>query len=95
MPLYHLNIRGPDGIVEDDEGIEYPDRAAAVAEAVKGARCLMRGEVERGTLCLDQSIEIHDGDGRHLLTVPFTEALKIVHDGACAPVSRTGDSTSS
>ena len=40
----------------------------------------MKGEVGRGTLCLNQSIEIHDGDGQHLRTVPFSEALIVVHD---------------
>lgn len=78
MPLYHLHIRGPDGLIQDDEGAEYPDDTAARAEAVRGARCLMRGEVARGTLCLDQSIEIHDHAGKHLATVPFAEALTVV-----------------
>jgi hypothetical protein len=92
MPVYHLHVRGPKGIVYDKEGIDYADRAAAVVEAIKGARCLMRGEVAQGTLCLDQSIEIHDATGQHVTTVPFNEALSVIQDGASAPANRTLES---
>ncbi len=80
MPCFHLNLRTPTELIEDEEGAEFPDSSSAIVEAIRGARCLMKGEVGRGTLCLDQSIEIHDGDGQHVRTVPFTEALKVVHD---------------
>jgi hypothetical protein len=78
MPRFHLHIRTGREIIEDEEGIEVADYTTAIVEAVRGARCLMTGEVAAGALCLDQSIEIHDAAGQHLTTVPFTEALKLV-----------------
>jgi hypothetical protein len=78
MPLYHLNVVSQGELIEDEEGVEYPDYATAVVEAVRGARCLMTGEVASGTLCMDQAIEICDEAGHHLTTVPFTEAVKVV-----------------
>jgi hypothetical protein len=38
----------------------------------------MTGEVAAGSLCLDQSIEIHDTARVHLTTVPFTEAVRLI-----------------
>ena len=78
MPRFHLHIRTPGGLIEDQEGLEFPDYAAAVVEAVKGARSLMTGEVAGGTLCLDQSIEIHDAAGKHLTSVPFSDAVRLI-----------------
>jgi hypothetical protein len=78
MPRFYLHIRTGDGVIEDEEGVDFPDHATAIAEAVRGARCLMTGEVTEGTLCLDQSIEVHDAAGQHLTSVPFTEALTLV-----------------
>ena len=59
MPRFHLHIRTPTGLIEDEEGTDLSDHATAIAEAVRGARGLMKGEVTDGTLCLDQSIEIY------------------------------------
>jgi hypothetical protein len=95
MPQFHLHIRTAGELIEDEEGIEVADCNCAIFEAVKGARCLMRGEVVGGTLCLDQSIEIHDAAGQHVTTVPFIEALRIVHDGKTASVIHTADCTRS
>lgn len=95
MPRFHFHVRTASEFIEDDEGSEFPDYSTAILEAVRGARCLMKGEVSRGTLCLDQSIEIHDGDGQHVTTVPFTDALKIIHESASTPVIRTIDGTPS
>jgi len=86
MPRFHFHIRTASEFIVDDEGVEIADCGAAVIEAVRGARCLMKGEVGRGTLCLDQSIEIHDAFGEHLRTVPFTEALTVVHETAAGQV---------
>jgi hypothetical protein len=78
MPRFHLHIRTPTGLIEDEEGLEFVDHAAAIVEAVRGARSLMIGELVGGTLCLDQSIEIHDAAGRHLTSVPFSDAVRLV-----------------
>ena len=78
MPRFHLHIRCEGELIADEEGVEYPDHATAVLQAIRGARCIMAGEVTAGKLHLDQAIEIHDAVGRRLTTVPFTEALEVV-----------------
>jgi hypothetical protein len=93
MPRFHLHVRTPSEFIEDEEGIVVPDHSRAMVEAVRGARCLMTGEVARGTLCLDQSIEIHDAAGQHVTTVPFTEAVEIVHHSERLRVVRTAGKT--
>ena len=84
MPRFHLHVRTPSEFIEDEEGIEVADYSSAIVEAVRGARCLMTGEVARGTLRLDQSIEIHDAAGQHVTSVPFSEALKVIVSAAQA-----------
>jgi hypothetical protein len=86
MPRFHLHIRSKDDFIEDEEGTECLDYVTAVLEAVRGARCLMAGEVSTGKLCLDQAIEVHDAAGRYLTSVPFSEALRVV----AAPRQRRG-----
>ena len=78
MPRFHLHVRTPTEFIEDEEGMEFTDYSSAIVEAVRSARCLLKGEVGRGTLCLDQSIEICDAAGQHVTTVPFSEAVKLV-----------------
>ena len=70
MPLYYLHIRNGDKLEVDPDGTELPDLNAAVAEALKVARELL-GEVN--DLRRDAVIEIADGAGRTVLTVPFSD----------------------
>lgn len=78
MPRFYLHIRTPTDLIQDEEGSDFAGHDEAMAEAIRGARCLMTGEVAGGTLCLNQSIEIHDGRGRHLTSVAFSDAVKLV-----------------
>jgi hypothetical protein len=95
MPRFHLHLRTSRDFIEDEEGADFADYNSAIVEAVRGARCLMSGDVARGTLCLDQSIEIHDAAGQHLATVPFAEALTVVQGGASAPATNAADGAAS
>lgn len=91
MPRFHLHIRTPDEFIRDSEGAEFPDYSSAIVEAVRGARCLMTGEVMAGRLCLDQSIEVHDGSGQLVTTVPFTEAVEVITGSERQDRAATGD----
>jgi hypothetical protein len=77
MPLFYLHIRHGTDVIRDPEGCEYPSLAAAELEAIRGARCLMSSDVKDGHLQMDQSIEVHDGLGQLLSSVPFQDALRI------------------
>ncbi|GEO19294.1 hypothetical protein MAE02_69900 [Microvirga aerophila] len=68
MPLYYLHIRNRNELEVDPDGMELPDIDAAMAEALKVARELTAEipEYDASTV-----IEIADGDGQTILTVPF------------------------
>lgn len=91
MPRYFLHVRTCDSLIEDEEGIELPHYTDAIIEAVRGLRCLMAGDVSAGTLCLDQSIDIHDAAGEHLTTVPFAEAVRLLSTADRSDESQRAD----
>ncbi len=78
MPRFFLHIRSGSKLIEDEQGLDFADVSGAIHEAGRGARSLMSAEVVDGTLQLDQAIEIHDAQGRHVETVAFADALRIV-----------------
>jgi hypothetical protein len=63
--------------VRDEEGQEFPSLEEAKAEAVAAARSIMREAVWAGRLPLNECIQIADGDGAVLMTVPFRDAITI------------------
>ena len=77
MPLFYLHIRTDGDLIIDEDGSRHASLAAAVLEAVRGARPLMSSEVKAGHLRMDQSIEVFDEEGQHMSTVTFSEALSI------------------
>ncbi len=79
MPRFYLHLCDGDGLVEDEEGVELPDEAAARTAALASARDIMMDEVRSGTLDLTSSIKVEDEDGMLLFTLPFAEALVIKH----------------
>ena len=73
MPLYFLHIRNGDKLEADPDSIELPDLDAALAEAVKVARELLDEVADLGR---DAIIEIADGSGEVIVTVPFSDAIR-------------------
>jgi hypothetical protein len=82
VPAFFFHIQAGDDFIRDEEGVELPDRAAAEADALEGARSLMSADVQEGRLRLDWCILVHDAEGRHLKTVRFAEAIVIT---GCEP----------
>ena len=81
MAHFYLHIRNGSGYVEDLEGQELPDLAAARVQAVEGVRSVLSEEARHGELDLRGSIEIADGDGNILLILPFKDAVHLRLDG--------------
>lgn len=73
VPLYYLHIRNGDKLEVDPDGTELPDVNAAFAEAVKVARELVDEVHDLGR---DAVIEVADGSGETILTVPFSDAVQ-------------------
>jgi hypothetical protein len=76
MPLYYFHIRNRDELEVDPDGTELPDIDAALTEALMVAR-----ELTAEIPAYDGStiIEVADGGGRTVLTVPFSDALQPKH----------------
>jgi hypothetical protein len=76
MPRFFFHLRD-DMIVDDDEGQELPDLAAAHAVAIQEARIQMCETMRKGRMTLHHWIEISDEDGRMVDKVLFGEAVEI------------------
>jgi hypothetical protein len=76
MPFFNLNIRKLHELVEDVEGDDFLDLAAARSEAIVAAREIMSDGVRRGNRPDDRNrFEITDQAGRIVLVMPFAEAF--------------------
>ena len=77
MTRYFFHLRDRKDGVLDPEGIDLPSDAIAGA-ALMAARDCMAGDVMRGKLDLRYRIDVHDGDGSLVQSVPFVDALEVV-----------------
>jgi hypothetical protein len=79
MPRFYLHLCDRDGFIEDEEGMELPDEAAARKTAVVSARDVMAGELRGGALDLTPFIKVEDERRTVLFTLKFSEAVQIKH----------------
>jgi hypothetical protein len=77
MPLFYFHICDAKGFVEDEEGRELADAAAARAEAVTAAREIMAHELREGLLVLSSFIEVEDSQHKLLFTISFKDLVDI------------------
>jgi hypothetical protein len=80
MARYHFHIYNSVGFVEDEEGRELPDLDAVRREGVKGIRSLLSEEVTQGHLDLRGRLDVADGDGSVVLTLPFHQTVDLYLD---------------
>jgi hypothetical protein len=64
--------------VEDEEGRDLPDLAAARAEAVRSIRSLLADEIRRGRIDLRGRLEVAGSDGEILDSIAFGQAVDVV-----------------
>lgn len=77
MPVFYFNIRGAGVFVGDDEGGEFSDLGAAKREVRECARDILIQRAIAGERTVGQ-IEIADGTGSVLETIPLDELRKSV-----------------
>ncbi len=76
MARYFLHIVKLDGSrIEDPEGSDLPDLAAARREALGGARDILASVIKAGRDLADEAILITDEEGREVDLVPFSDAV--------------------
>jgi hypothetical protein len=76
MPRFFFHLYD-DMVSVDDEGTELPDAKAAHECAVKSARAIACQEVLEGHLNLRHRIEVEDERGTPVLTVHFSDVVKL------------------
>lgn len=77
MPRYFFNLFN-DITAIDDEGSDWGDDAGALAHALLAAREIASVSVLRGELNLEDHIEVLAEDRRHVGTVSFRDAVRIL-----------------
>lgn len=78
MPRNYLHVR--DGVDQmlDPDGSDLPDLDAAISSAIAGARDLLAVDMKSGLLDLRYRIDIENGDGGILHTLPFADAFTCI-----------------
>ena len=76
MPRYFFHVHETEGIVEDEEGLDFPDLGAARADALEAAREIMATYIRKGLDVSHWSFEIADGSRWPVMAVPFSEAVR-------------------
>lgn len=77
MPRYHFDVDNGGGFAKDEEGRELPDLETARAEALAGARSLIADDVTNGHLDLSGRLDVRNGEGTLLFSLPFSEAVRV------------------
>ena len=75
MSRFYLHQQIGTGIIEDPDGTELADLAAARCEAILAARQLLASAILAGVAPLGMAFRISDDIGNVLLTVPFADAV--------------------
>jgi hypothetical protein len=76
MPWFYFDFTNGREIERDPDGLEFSSLEAAYLEAFRAAREIWAEMLERQEDPRDRAFHIHDGAGRLLLTLPFSEVLE-------------------
>jgi hypothetical protein len=77
MTQFYLHIHNSHGGAEDDEGLDADSLSEARKKTVHGIRSLLSAEAANGEIDFNGRIDISDGSGEVLLSVPFVDAITI------------------
>lgn len=74
---YFMHVTNGHGFVQDEEGCELPDEAAARRAALVAARDVMAGDMREGFLDLTSFITVEDEAHTFLFRLVFADAVRI------------------
>ena len=84
MALFYFDVREGVRFVPDEEGLEFPDVAAAEREAAESAACIGRDLLPRGD-ARAVTVEVRNEHGQRVATATVTLALDRVDPQPTAP----------
>lgn len=74
--MFHFNVTSGSTTVYDHEGTELADLKSARAEAIRDAWAAMSEAMRKGRdISRHSTIEICDGDGKLLMSLPCSDAI--------------------
>jgi len=76
MPYLYLHLREGDDLIEDPDGSDFPDLAAAELAALAGLRDIVGESLKWGQPVKTRAIVIADATGNPLATVTLPDAMK-------------------
>ncbi|HEY0207410.1 MAG TPA: hypothetical protein VGC15_25055 [Acetobacteraceae bacterium] len=76
MPRYYFVLSNRDGLIDDVEGTELPDLAAARREAEHDVEHLRQHRVGGRRCWAGWAMQVHDDSGAVLLVVPFSRSAR-------------------
>lgn len=76
MPRFFFHLSDEE-LVQDLDGIDFPDADAARAAAVEGIRSMICDQVKKGRLCLGYSLEVTDEAGERVVALQFADAVQV------------------
>jgi hypothetical protein len=68
MPLYYFDIQDGDDLIEDNEGLWFPDFEAAEQEATEAAACIIRNMRWCNGLPVKITVQVRDEHRHHLMS---------------------------
>jgi len=75
MPRFFFDVVDGSEVTSDQEGVDFADVEAAMAEAVQGARDLVAHGIMRNEDLSGQSFSIRDETGQTVARLPFRDTL--------------------
>lgn len=85
MPRFFLHLCSGPEFIEDDEGLELLDAAAARTSAISGLRDVLAGDLQHGHLNSASHILIEDERRARIGVVSFEDVVVISHVAASRP----------
>ena len=78
MARYFFHLHDRSGRTEDELGREMGGLDEVRGRAIKAARAIIQADVGGGIVDLTARIEVRDGAGEVVLTLPFGEAVELI-----------------
>lgn len=76
MPRFYFVLSSKDGLLDDVEGTELPDLAAARLEAEKDVEHLRQHRIAGRRCWAGWTMQVQDGGGAVLFVVPFSRSAR-------------------
>jgi hypothetical protein len=77
---YYLHVCNGIGFIEDTDGHDCTDLAAARLTAIAGLRDILAGELRDGSLNTASFVEIEDEDHKLVATITFPDVVRMTSD---------------